>query len=297
MTSDQLLESWTDLCFAALSRKLQQQLLATTISEAEIEARWLFVAAFGKDVWQQVAEPAAVPPQQQLVVLAQIVSRRLAREPLAQILGTKGFWTLDLHVNQHVLTPRADTETLLEIALELTRNQLVGTILDLGTGSGAIVLAFLSERPQWTGTGVDISKQALQLADQNAKICGLSNAVDFIHSDWKHLETSRFNLIVSNPPYIAKAELAILEPEVVKFEPLIALDGGQDGLDAYRMLVRRMGNWLVPGGSVALEIGHTQAKQVRALLLQQGIYGTISTYQDLGGRDRVVCAVVQNPIA
>ncbi|MBN4047833.1 peptide chain release factor N(5)-glutamine methyltransferase [Oceanicaulis sp. AH-315-P02] len=283
-----LTDQWQGLSFAELSQNLQQHLTLAGIDDVGTEARYLLATVFGQNVWQAVADPTQFAQSKHLPKLANLVARRLSREPLPHILGEKGFWTLDLKVNSDVLTPRADTEKLVETALQMSKSQTSGTIIDLGTGSGAVLLAFLSERPNWTGIGVDISSQALTIAKQNAKTCDLAARASFICSNWNDLPDSTYDMLVSNPPYIASDELAALEPEVVKFEPSIALDGGIDGLDAYRCLAAKMQSLLKPQASFALEIGHTQAKQVTEILQRQTCFTDLKVHQDLAGRDRVI---------
>ncbi|PHR58301.1 MAG: protein-(glutamine-N5) methyltransferase, release factor-specific, partial [Robiginitomaculum sp.] len=185
-------------------------------------------------------------------------------------------------------TPRADTETLVETALRLSHNQPTGTVLDLGTGSGAVLLAFLSERPGWTGTGIDVSKNALAVAIRNAAVCDLEARTRFTGKNWTNLPDASYDLVLSNPPYIAHDELAQLEPEVQMFEPQIALDGGPDGLDAYRFLSQNLPRWMSDAGQFAFEIGYQQARPVTDLLAAQGYFAELASAKDLAGRDRVV---------
>jgi len=287
------LQAWAKLNFANLSKQINLLLLDAGTAEAEQETRLLLAAVFGQDVWQKIAEPELFPDPELLPKLAQLVERRLLREPLSQVLGEKGFWTLDLCINRHVLTPRADSEILVEMALALTQNQTVGSVLDLGTGSGALLLAFLSERPSWRGTGVDISPEALKIAKQNAKTNNLGKRTEFICSDWTTLTADAYDLVLSNPPYIASGELASLEPEVVEFEPKLALDGGVDGLDAYRFLAKNLKKWLRPGGRFILEIGHLQAEAVTGLLRQQSCFTELKTRQDFGSNDRAIAGLLK----
>ncbi len=281
--------AWAGLSFAQLIKDVDDRLQAVGIEEAELDSRQLLSAVFGDDVWQKIAEPKAHPAPGQLPKLAVLVQRRLGREPLSHILGSKGFWSLDLEVSADVLTPRADTEALIESALHLTHDQQTGTVLDLGTGSGAVLLAFLSERPGWTGTGIDISNHALAMATRNAAASDLENRTKFSSSDWADLPDANYDLILSNPPYIAQNELTELEPEVRLFEPTIALNGGPDGLDAYRFLSKNVSRWLRQDGHFAFEIGHRQASAVTHLLAAQGQFTKLTGSKDLAGRDRVVC--------
>ncbi|VAV99298.1 Peptide chain release factor N(5)-glutamine methyltransferase [hydrothermal vent metagenome] len=280
--------NWHDLSFIALSRRISQQLSGAGIEEAEQETRWLLEKNFGTDVWQKLIEPEQKPDADALPELASQVARRLAGEPLSHILGNKGFWSLDLQINADVLTPRADSETLVAVALRLSQNQPTGRILDLGTGSGAVLLAFLSERANWHGVGVDISAPALQIANTNAQTNGLAKRSHFIHANWNDLASKPYDLVISNPPYIASAEIETLQLEVRAFEPRIALDGGEDGLDAYRSLAKKLPDWLKPGSPFAFEIGHSQAKTVTEILQQTAICTELTTDKDLANRDRVV---------
>jgi release factor glutamine methyltransferase len=281
-----LLAKWSGLTFADLSRTLTKQLLEAGIFEADTDSQLLLAHVFGEDVWQKIIDPMEKPSADGLPKLAALTRRRLGGEPVSQILGEKGFWTLDLKVSRDVLTPRADTETLIEVALAQTKDQPTGMVLDLGTGSGAIVLAFLSERPHWRGIAIDQSGKALQIAQQNAQSCNLAERCEFVHGDWIDLVCPPADLVLSNPPYIASEELA--ELDVARYEPALALDGGEDGLDAYRVLARNLHNWLKPGANFAFEIGHTQAADVSRILSRQNLYTQIQTAKDLASRDRVV---------
>ena len=187
------------------------------------------------------------------------MARRARREPISHILGRKGFWTLMLDVGPAVLTPRPETETLLDVVLPLIPPERAFSVLDLGVGSGAILLAILAERPAAKGLGVDVSEEALAVARDNAAQLGLAGRVALLRGDWTFgLSEAAFDLVVANPPYIPTADLATLEPEVRDFEPQLALDGGVDGLDAYRALAPEILRVLRPGGFFAVEIGPGQ---------------------------------------
>ena len=186
-----------------------------------------------------------------------------------------------------VLTPRADTEALVEAVLSRCKQQ-EARILDLGTGSGAILLALLSERPGWSGLGVDLSEAALAVARGNADRAGLANRVAFASGRWSAgLDTDAFDIVVSNPPYIVSDVLAGLEPEVRDHEPALALDGGADGLDAYREILGDVARILKPGGLLGLEIGYDQGASVTALARETGLTD-VTRVRDLAGQDRVV---------
>jgi release factor glutamine methyltransferase len=220
--------------------------------------------------------------------LEAFVARREAREPISQILGRKGFWTLMLNVGPGVLTPRPETETLIDVALAQFPPERAFGLLDLGVGSGAIALAILAERPLARGLGVDVSEDALAVARDNAAQLGLAGRLALLRGDWTFgLGDAAFDLVVANPPYIPSAQIDTLEPEVRDHEPRLALDGGPDGLDAYRVLAPEILRVLRPGGVFAVEIGPGQGQAVRALFLAAGAE-RLAIHPDLGGRERVV---------
>lgn len=214
---------------------------------------------------------------------AALIERRLAHEPISHIIGTRDFWTLTLNVTPDVLTPRPDSETLIEAAVAHFANTPgPKRILDLGTGSGALLLAALSEWPEATGLGIDISDAALQVACGNALRCGLESHVEFRPGDWLEGINDRFDLILANPPYISTD--ALLPRDVAEHEPHLALFAGADGLDAYRILAPALGAHLASGGMAAVEIGFDQGESAAALFTEQGF--AVSVLNDLGGRPR-----------
>lgn len=215
----------------------------------------------------------------------ELVRRRAAREPLQYILGETEFWSLPLRVSPAVLVPRSDTEVLVEEALQ--RLPTSGTCLDIGTGSGAIVIALAHERPAASFTAIDIDPAALAVARDNAERHAVSGRIGFAEGDLFQLATGCFDLIVSNPPYIRCGDLASLMPEVRDFEPRRALDGGEDGLDAYRALTRQAPARLNFGGWLLVEIGIDQAAAVRDLFTAAG-FTDIFMRADYAGIDRVI---------
>lgn len=215
---------------------------------------------------------------------AALITRRLRHEPVAYITGTKGFWTIDLDVSPAVLIPRPDSETLIEAALAHFREAGPRRILDLGTGSGALLLAALDQWPQASGVGIDASPAALAVARANAARIVPGRAA-MIEGGWGGTG-ERFDLVLCNPPYVATSEA--LMPDVVDFEPHSALFAGDDGLDDYRMIAPALAPQLAPGGIACIEIGHTQAAAVTALLEVHGLKTEIR--RDLGGRDRCIAA-------
>lgn len=211
---------------------------------------------------------------------------RAARRPISQITGRRAFWGRDFIVTPDVLDPRPETETLVAAALQ----QPFSSVLDLGTGSGALLLTLLAEHPRARGLGVDLSPRALAVAARNADHLGVADRARLVVSDWWSAVEGRFDLIVSNPPYIAAADMARLSPEVRLHEPHLALTPGGDGLEAYRRITALASGFALPGARLLLEIGPTQAACVDAMLTRAG-FSEVSTLADLDGRDRVVSAV------
>ncbi|MAK63415.1 MAG: protein-(glutamine-N5) methyltransferase, release factor-specific [Maricaulis sp.] len=285
--SKPLREAWLGLDLPAIRIDLAGRLRAAGIDEAEIETRHLLTHVLAPaSLAQALADPALVS-WQTVAHLADLTWERLKRKPLSQVLGNQPFWTLDLIVTGDVLTPRADTETLVDAVLD-ARKDAVLDVLDLGTGSGAILLALLSERPGWRGVGVDVSPAALAIARHNAAACGLEARTGFVEGRWSAgLAEASFDIVVSNPPYIVSDVMASLDPEVRDFEPALALDGGADGLDAYRDILADLPRILRTGGLFACEIGYDQGEAVSALARGAGLDG-VRVLADLAGQDRVV---------
>jgi release factor glutamine methyltransferase len=220
-----------------------------------------------------------------------MLERRRRREPASHILGRREFWGLEFAVTADVLDPRADSETLVGAALQAIGNRSAPLhVLDLGTGTGCLLLAILSELPNTRGLGVDLSPAAVRVAEMNAERLGLSGRAGFTTGDWGAGLSGPFDLILSNPPYIPSAAIAGLQPEVALWEPQLALDGGPDGLQAYRRLGPEIARLLAPGGSAAIEIGSTQAAEVAAILDRSGLR-ILECVRDLGGRER--CLLVR----
>ncbi len=221
---------------------------------------------------------------------AALLERRIARQPMAQILGRREFWSLTFSVTPDVLDPRPDSETLVAAVLaHVTDRQAKLRLLDFGTGSGCLLLSLLHELPQASGLGIDRSAAALAVARGNAASLHLDHRAAFQPGDWGAGLAGPFDIVISNPPYIESAAIATLEPEVARHEPPGALDGGTDGLDAYRRLIPDAASLLTPGGLVALEIGQGQEAAVAALL-EQGGFGAVALETDLSGSIRALLA-------
>lgn len=264
------------------------RLQAAGVDGPVIDARLLVEAAAGASRTDIIADPRRVLTEEQAATLESFIARRERREPVSHILGRKGFWKIMLQVTADVLTPRPDTETLVELVLRDLPEAKAFSVLDLGVGSGAIILAILAERPAGKGLGVDVSDEALAVARENAANLGLAGRVALLRGDWtRGLGDASFDLVVANPPYVRSAEIAGLAPEVRDHEPRLALDGGPDGLDAYRELAPEILRVLKPGCPFAVEIGFDQSTEVEALFKVAGAEA-VATHKDLANRDRVV---------
>ncbi|QDH25716.1 peptide chain release factor N(5)-glutamine methyltransferase [Neokomagataea tanensis] len=263
-----------------------RQLNDVGVEDARSEARRLLCWALGVDLTglflcQNVEEEAGLRFQEAL-------KRRLAREPLAFIVGEAGFWTLDLYTSPATLIPRGDSEALIEALLaQRLPKQMPLSILDLGTGTGCLLLAALSEFPLAWGLGVDLSPDAAALAAKNARRNALAERCAFIAGDWAGALSARFDIVFSNPPYIESDDIAGLMPEVAKYEPHRALDGGQDGLDAYRLLCRALPSLLNHDGIAILEMGIGQINAVSDFAQRCGLR-EIARHRDLGGVERAL---------
>jgi release factor glutamine methyltransferase len=267
------------------------RLQAAGLNGPVIDARLLVEAAADATRVDIVTDPHRLLTPEQEATLDSYLSRREHREPVSHILGRKGFWKIMLNVTSDVLTPRPDTETVVEFSLREFPEHAAWSILDLGIGSGAILLALLAERPAARGLGIDISEDALAVARDNAAALGLAGRIALLRSDWTAgLGENLFDLVVSNPPYIANHVIETLEPEVRDHEPRIALEGGPDGLDHYRVLAPEILRVLKPGGRFAVEIGYDQKAEVEALFRAAGAEG-VQTIRDLSDRDRVVAGM------
>ena len=214
-----------------------------------------------------------------------MVKERCKRKPVSKILGYRSFWGRDFEINENVLDPRGDTETLIELILDCKFENM----LELGTGSGAIAITVLAERPEVTCVATDISEYALKTASTNSKRHGVESRLKLLHSNWFEKISGSFDVIVSNPPYISSQEYAQLGAEVVKYDPKISLTLGGDGLEAYREILSQALEKLSKNGHIFLEIGYTQANAVGHLFREAG-FQQIKVHKDLGSRDRVISA-------
>lgn len=273
----------------------KERLKDAGIDQPAIDARLMLEVAADVTRTEIVTDPYRMLTAEQWATLDDYLTRRARREPVSHIIGRKGFWKILLQVNKNVLTPRPETEVIVDEVLKAFPENMSFSMLDLGVGSGAILLAILAERPAARGLGVDVSDEALAVARENAASLDLNNRAALLRGDWTTgLGDEGFDLVVSNPPYIASHVIETLEPEVRVHEPRLALDGGPDGLDAYRQLAPEVLRVLKPGGMFAVEIGYDQSVDVEALFRQAGA-SNVRTIKDLSTHDRVVTGV-KNPL-
>jgi release factor glutamine methyltransferase len=278
-----------------LIQSVSTRLAAVGVGESRLEARLLLAEAAGWSLETIVAE-RDTPVEPGIVArVERLAGRRLAREPMSHILGWREFWSLRFRVTADVLTPRPDSETLVEAVLgALPDRNAPLRILDLGVGSGCLMLSLLHELPQASGMGIDRSQRALAVARQNAEALGLAARADLRAGDWGEGIAEVFDVVVSNPPYVPSDDIGALDPEVSEHEPWLALDGGADGLDCYRRLVGQLGYLVQPRGIVALEVGRGQAPAVARLVRDAG-FRSVSIHTDLAGVERVVLARRPSP--
>jgi release factor glutamine methyltransferase len=270
-----------------------QRLGVAGIDTAHFDARLMLAEVLGLEMRRLPSSHHAELNGAEAARLEAMVARREGREPMSHILGRRGFWTLEFLVTADTLDPRPDTETLVEAVLAaLDDRGRPRHLLDFGTGTGCILLTLLSELGHSTGLGIDAGAAALAVAQRNAEALGLASRAEFRLGNWGEGLEGAFDVIVSNPPYIPARDIEGLEPEVARFEPRSALDGGPDGLDCYRALIPHMARLLAPGGIAALEVGAGQAADVAGLLAASGLGGA-AFRRDLGGVER--CVIVRCP--
>jgi release factor glutamine methyltransferase len=288
-------ESFAGQTVETARRSLTARFKSSAIDSAALDARILVGAVLGLDLTGMIAAANRPVTAEEATRLEQFARQRIAGEPVARILGHKEFWGLSLQLSAATLVPRPDTETVVELALEIGRaeSRRAGSvrIADIGTGSGAILLALLSEYPDAYGVGTDISVAALRTASANAVDLGLQSRAAFVACDYAAALSGGFDLMVSNPPYIRSADIAGLATEVRDHDPLRALDGGADGLDAYRMLVPQAARLLAPGGALVVEVGDGQSGDVRELMTAAGLTQERPAKADLAGIRRAVAGL------
>ncbi len=276
---------------ASARRALATQLEAAGSDTAALDSRLLIGHALSLDHTALALQATRALTEGEHDAIAALAARRMQGEPIARILGVKEFWSLPIALSPATLIPRPDTETVVEAslaAIDNTRKREALRIVDLGTGTGAILLALLHELPNATGLGTDIDPRAIETAHTNAEALGLSARVQFCQADFSDDLGDTFDLLVSNPPYIPTRDIEALEREVRDYDPRRALDGGSDGLDAYRAIARRAPHILRHGGMAILEIGIGQAADVEAILTADGGLERAAIRPDLSGVARVL---------
>lgn len=270
-------------------------LTAAGIDNARFEARLLLAQASQLTIEQLVARGTDEAPAAVVDAVRALTARRVRREPMAYILGKREFWGLSFKVSPAVLVPRPDSETLIEAVLSLMPDRgRAWRILDLGVGSGCLLLTLLREYPQALGVGLEASPEAMAVAQENARALGVAGRTTLLAGDWRtpgwiDALGGPFDLVVSNPPYIVSAAVEALMPEVAGFEPRLALDGGADGLDAYRVIAAAGPKLVTSGGFLAVEGGEGQALEISSLFAAAGLTPR-PPWKDLGGIERVVAA-------
>ncbi|MGI8853293.1 MAG: peptide chain release factor N(5)-glutamine methyltransferase [Methyloceanibacter sp.] len=282
------------------SRSMRQAFVAAArilreagIDTPELDARLLLRHATGLTQEDLLARPQFTLAPEVAARFDAAIARRLEREPVSRIVGMREFYGRVFLINRHTLDPRPDTETLIDATLEaIERNgwrEEALRLLDLGTGTGCILLTLLAELPKAHGIGTDVSEVALLLASENARRLGLESRASFAAADWLDGIEGEFDLILANPPYVASGEIAGLAREVKDYDPLLALDGGADGLDAYRRIVAKATGMLRPGGHLMVEIGASQADAILGLFPAAGLgVDAHAVRHDLSGRPRVI---------
>jgi release factor glutamine methyltransferase len=271
---------------AAALLKAARRLHAAGIDNARLDARLLLGAALKLDAPQLIAHPDRALTTAENARFHDLLDRRSRRRPLAHLLGRREFWGLDFRVTPDTLDPRPDSETLVEAALACVADRAASLrILDLGTGTGCLLLSLLHELPHAQGTGVDCSDAVLAVAAANAAKLGLAGRAIFRRGNWTDGLEGTFDLVVANPPYIRRAEIDGLMPEVARYEPRLALDGGADGLDAYRAIAKGAVGLSGPHTHLLVEVGDGQGDSVGAVFAAAG-YRCTARHADLGGRTR-----------
>jgi release factor glutamine methyltransferase len=258
-----------------------------SIISAQLDTEILMAKALGKSREYIILNHDKVLNIENLEYFKKLVYERATRKPIAYLLNKKFFWKSEFYVNKNTLIPRPDTEIIIEQILKVTKNKNYLRILDIGIGSGCILLSILKERKNYYGTGIDISKDSLEISKINAKKLLVEERIKFYKSDVDKFAQGKYDLVVSNPPYIKKNNLKYLECDVLKFEPKIALDGGLDGLSVIRKVIKKSSELLKKNGKFILEIGFDQKSKVIKLLKNKGFYIN-STIKDFAKNDRCI---------
>ena len=274
------------LSLASVITSAQKRLADAGTDDPALDARLLIAQALGCDRLTLLTDSGRVLTENETAIIEALIARRAAREPVHRILGLREFWGLPFGLNEATLEPRPDSETLIEVASKVC-SPAPRRLLDLGTGTGCLLLSLLHEWPHATGLGIDKAPRAIEQATLNAKRLGLENRATFQIGDWLNGIDETFDLIICNPPYIPSRDVDTLQPEVRAHDPIAALDGGADGLDPYRHLIPLLPQYLKADGVALFEIGIGQAEDVSTLMREIG-FQDVSVTHDLGGVARCV---------
>ena len=273
-------------------RYLTRELTVSEIENPQLEARILLAFAARVEQTRVIGYPEDKLDNTVIRNLEKIIARRKTGEPIAYITGVKEFWSLNFNVTPETLIPRPDSETIVQSVLDTITNHMDRlSILDLGTGSGCLLLALLSELPNAKGVGIDISPATCKIAKKNAKELGLNNRAKFYRGNWMEGILDQFDIIVTNPPYIAEPDIKLLDREIQLFEPHLALSGGPDGVSAYRLIAKGSIARLKTAGILVVEIGINQAQSIKNIFIENGLE-IIKTQRDFSNIERCILATV-----
>jgi len=257
------------------------------ISNPQLDSEILLSNSIKRDKKYIILNPKKILSSEQTGKFKSLIERRKKGEPIAYLIKKKGFWKDEFFVNKDVLIPRPDTELIIEQVLKISSRDRQLQVLDIGTGSGCILLSILKERPNFYGTGMDISKKSINVSKFNAKQLNLKNRVKFFHSSVDNFKIGKYDIVVSNPPYIELSNLKYLEKDVVNFEPRLALNGGLDGFSEIRKVINKTRDLIKKNGKFILEIGFNQKNKVKRILKEEGFYVNKSI-KDYGNNDRCI---------
>ena len=257
------------------------------ISNPQLDSEILLCSLINKDKKYVILNPKEVLNLKKIKKFSHLIERRAKGEPIAYLINKKEFWNDEFFVNNDVLIPRPDTETIIEQVLKIYSKKSKAQILDIGTGSGCVILSIIKERPNFYGTGIDISKKSINVSKFNTKQLNLTNRVKFFHSSIDNFIIGKYDLIVSNPPYIELLNMKYLDKDIVNFEPKLALNGGCDGFSNIRKVINKASILIKRKGKLILEIGFNQRKKVKSLLENNGYYIN-KVIKDYGKNDRCI---------
>ena len=257
------------------------------IANPQLDSEILLSDSIKRDKKHIILNPKEILSLEQLVKFKSLIERRKKGEPIAYLINKKEFWKDEFFVNKDVLIPRPDSELIIEQVLKIYSKDVQLQVLDIGTGSGCILLSILKERSNFYGTGIDISKKSINISKFNAKQLNLTNRVKFFHSSVDNFNNGKYDIIVSNPPYIKQLSLKYLEKDVVNFEPKLALSGGFDGFSKIRKVINKTGILIKKNGKFILEIGFNQKNKVIKILKEEGFYVN-KAIKDYGNNDRCI---------